>query len=44
MKKVSNGCATNKGGIINAPKSAGKDSPRATKVSGTDLRTSKKSK
>lgn len=35
--------ATNKGGIIKAPKSAG-DSPKATVVKGSDLRNGKSSK
>ncbi len=30
--------ATNKGGIINAPKSTTKDSPKSTVVKGNDLR------
>lgn len=30
--------ATNKGGIINAPKSTTKDSPKSTIVKGNDLR------
>ncbi len=33
--------ATNKGGIIKAPKSVGKDSPKATVVKGNDLRNGK---
>jgi len=36
--------ATNKGGIINAPKSTTKDSPKSTVVKGNDLRNGKKSK
>lgn len=35
--------ATNKGGIINAPKST-KDSPKSDVVKGNDLRNGKKSK
>ena len=34
--------ATNKGGIIKAPKAAGKDSPKAVVTRGTDLRAGKK--
>lgn len=33
--------ATNKGGIIKAPKSVGSDSPKATVVKGSDLRNGK---
>lgn len=36
--------ATNKGGIIKAPKSAGSDSPKATVVKGNDLRSGKSGK
>jgi len=34
--------ATNKGGIIKAPKSVGADSPKSTIVKGSDLRNGKK--
>lgn len=34
--------ATNKGGIIKAPKSVGTDSPKSTIVKGSDLRNGKK--
>lgn len=44
MKKDNNRYATNKGGIINSPKSVGKDSPRATVTKGVDLRVGKKNK
>ena len=33
--------ATNKGGIINAPKNTGKDSPKSSVVKGNDLRVKK---
>ena len=36
--------ATNKGGIIKAPKSVGSDSPKATVVKGNDLRSGKSGK
>ena len=36
--------ATNQGGVIRAPKSTTKDSPKSTVVKGDDLRSGKKSK
>ncbi len=36
--------ATNAGGIIKAPRSVGKEQPKATVVRGEDLRVGKKSK
>jgi hypothetical protein len=39
-----NSYATNKAGVIKAPKSVGKDSPKATVIKGNDLRVGKKSK
>lgn len=36
--------ATNKGGVIRAPKSVGSDSPKATVVKGNDLRSGKSDK
>lgn len=36
--------ATNKGGIIKAPKSVGSDSPKSTVVKGNDLRSAKSGK
>ncbi len=38
MKGKSNPYATNQGGYIKAPKTVGKDSPKATVVKGNDLR------
>lgn len=38
MKKLNNPYATNKGGIINPPKTVVKDSPKATVKTGNDLR------
>lgn len=43
MKKCSNPYATNKGGVIKAPKPVG-NQPKADVVKGTDLRSGKKSK
>ena len=36
-----NGYATNKAGVIKAPKPVGKDSPKATSIKGNDLRVKK---
>ena len=36
--------ATNKGGVIKAPNTVGKDSPKSTVIKGNDLRVGKKSK
>ena len=45
MKKhKGNPYATNAGGMIKAPKSPAKDSPRATVTKGTDLRDGKSKK
>ncbi|MCD8309484.1 MAG: hypothetical protein LUD19_06490 [Clostridia bacterium] len=38
MKPGNSNFATNKGGIIKAPKSVGSDSPKSTVVKGNDLR------
>lgn len=43
MKSRDNRFATNKGGVIKAPKSVGSDSPKANVVKGDDLRNGKKS-
>ena len=43
MKNVKNNpYATNKGGVIKAPKPQGKDSPKSTVVKGDDLRCGKR--
>lgn len=44
MKKTNNAYATNKGGIIRAPKNPAPDSPKSTVVKGDDLRVKKSSK
>ena len=43
MKK-NNPYATNKGGVIKAPNTVGKDSPKSTVIKGNDLRVGKKTK
>jgi hypothetical protein len=40
--KQNNPYATNKGGMIKAPKNPAKDSPKATVTKGNDLRVGKK--
>lgn len=42
MKPCDNRYATNKGGIIKAPKPVNTDSPKAITTKGNDLRTGKK--
>ena len=44
MKHTGNPYATNKGGMIKAPKTPAKDSPKATVVKGNDLRSGKDKK
>ena len=43
MKK-DNRYATNKAGVIKAPKAVGKDSPKSTVIKGSDLRIGKNKK
>lgn len=44
MKGLDNKYATNKGGVIKAPKNTSKDEPKSTVTKGGDLRNGKKNK